>query len=194
MDCSPGLTPIRASHPARHARHGLPPDIRGLTIIELMVTIAVLGVLLALAVPSFASLARQWQQDAAVDAFVGDLRLARSTATRTSRPVVMCAINSAGACSGQTGWSAGWMVFSDLNGDGSRDAGEPVIAQRGVQAGIEAMVENSANPSAATLRFRSNGTPLDRGLSVNVVPRGATSPTRTIILNALGRARVSKAD
>lgn len=167
---------------------------QGITLIELIVGITVLAVTLALGVPSFAALLRQWRQDAAVDTFVGDLRLARSTAVRTSRPVVMCALNPAtGDCSSQTNWAAGWSVFSDLNADGKLDTGEPVIVQRGAQAGIASMVQNSNTPSAAKLQFRNNGTLSGGGLTVNVQPTGAAGPTRAITLNFMGRSLVANA-
>lgn len=162
---------------------------RGVTLIELMVAIAVLAVLLAIGMPSFAALLRQWRQDSAVDAFVGDLRLARSTATRTSRPVVVCAVGSAGRCSTGADWAGGWLVFSDLDGNGERDAGEPVIAQRGAQAGIASMLDKA---SPAKLSFRSNGTLSGTTDSVSVQPQGASGPTQLITINMLGRARVGK--
>lgn len=161
---------------------------RGLTLIELMVAVAVLAVLLAVGVPSFAALARQWRQDAAVDAFVGDIRLARSTATRTSRPVVACAISGSGNCSTGTDWATGWLVFSDLNGNEALDAGEPLIAQRGAQAGMASMV---GKPSAK-LQFRSNGTLSGASSTVDVHPQGAKEPTMAIAINMLGRASVKK--
>lgn len=160
---------------------------RGITLIELMVAIAVLAVLLAIGMPSFAALVRQWRQDSAVDAFIGDVRLARSTATRTSRPVVVCAIGSAGRCSTGADWAGGWLVFSDLDGNGERDAGEPVIAQRGAQAGIAAMRDKN---SSAQLSFRSNGTLSGTSDTVSVQPQGASGPTQVITINMLGRARV----
>lgn len=166
----------------------LPRVARGVTLIELMVTIAVLAVLLAVAAPSFAQLVRQWRQDSAVDAFVGDLRLARSTATRTSRPVVVCATGSAGTCSTGADWAGGWRVFSDLNGNGEWDAGEPVIVQRGAQAGIAAMLDKHA---PAKLSFRGNGTLSGANDTVSVQPQGAQGPTVAITTNMLGRARVA---
>lgn len=171
------------------APHPLARAARGLSLIELMVTIAVLAVLLAVGVPSFAALARQWRQDAAVEAFVGDLRLARSTATRTSRPVVVCANSGTGSCATGTDWAGGWLVFSDLDGNDDLGAGEPLIAQRGAQAGIAAMLDGSA---PAKLVFRSNGTLSGGNDTVTVQPQGSARPTVAITINMLGRARVGK--
>lgn len=165
-----------------------PPSPRaalGVTLIELMVTIAVMAVLLAVALPSFASFIRQWQQDAAVDAFVSDLRLARSTATRTSRRVALCP-RKADACDTGRNWAAGWLVFSDFNQNGTLDPGEPVIAQRDAPAGVAAMT----GPSS--LGFRSNGTLNTLTASVNIFPVGANAaiPGADIDITASGRISV----
>ena len=169
-------------------------ETRGITLIELLVVIVVLAVLLAVGAPSFAALARQWRQDAAVDSFIGDVRLARSTAVRSSRPVVMCAFDPAtGTCGPQTDWVGGWSVFSDLNGNDGFDAGEPMIAQRGAQAGIASIVERSASPSQARLQFRSNGTLSGGGLTLDLRPSGAERATLSISLNFMGRSYVAKA-
>lgn len=163
--------------------------VRGFTLIELMVAIALLAVLLAMGVPSFAALLRQWRLDAAVDSFVGDLRLARSTATRTSRPVVLC-VRDGNTCGTSTDWTAGWLVFSDLNGDNALDTGEPVIAQRSAPAGIAVMT------APANLGFRSNGTLNGINASVTMRAAGAIAavPDVAINISGVGRASVGQAE
>lgn len=64
-----------------HATPPLPrPAARGVTLVELLVGMAVLGVLLAVGVPSFNGMLGRWRQQAAIDTFVADIQLARSTA------------------------------------------------------------------------------------------------------------------
>lgn len=162
-----------------------PRGARGFSLVELMVAIAVLAALLVIGIPSFTTLLRQWRLDATIDAFVGDVRLARSTATRTSRPVVICPRN-ANACGTGTNWAGGWLVFSDLDGDGALDAGEPIIAQRGTQAGIASIT------GPAQLRFRNNGSlnGISAGVIVSVAGAPPGTPDIDIDINAIGRASV----
>lgn len=72
------------------------PHHAGFTTIELLVTVAVLAVVLAIGVPSLSGLVRQWQCDATVHTLAGDMRHARSVAARISRAVVLCAQNGSG--------------------------------------------------------------------------------------------------
>jgi len=90
----------------------------GFTLIELVVTIAVLIVLLVLGVPEFQRMTESNRQVAAINAIVSDLNLARSEAVKTGRVVTLCGSTDGATCN--TGnWESGWIVFTD----GNRNAG-----------------------------------------------------------------------
>ena len=176
----PNRTPIRAR-----------PRAGGFTLVELLVTLVVLALLLTLGVPAFAGLLRQWRLDAAADAFAGDMRLARSTATRVSRNVEVCVQNGNGGCGAQTNWARGWLVFIDLNADHQLNAGDTVVAQRGPQSGIASMTYSG--PAANRLSFRPNGTlNSSKGLTMSLLAAGTAGEGRAVTLNAIGRSYVSK--
>ena len=98
---------------------------RGLTLIELVVTLAVLSILLALAGPAFQDLVARNQVSAATNRFIASLHLARSEAVRTGSHVSLCP-GSADACGGRD-YAGGWTLFVDRNHDGRRQANEGVI-------------------------------------------------------------------
>jgi prepilin-type N-terminal cleavage/methylation domain-containing protein len=56
-------------------------DERGFTLTELLTTIAILGILIAIAVIAFLALLERWRVDAATKQLVGDLRRAHGGAT-----------------------------------------------------------------------------------------------------------------
>lgn len=56
-------------------------DERGFTLSELLTTVAILAVLIAIAVVIFLALLERWRVDAATKQLVGDLRLAHGSAT-----------------------------------------------------------------------------------------------------------------
>jgi type IV fimbrial biogenesis protein FimT len=83
-------------------KNAIERKIRGFTLIELMVTVAVLAVLAALAAPSFRQLlAAQSVRTTGYD-IVGDLVLARSEAVKRGENVTMTPVTS--------DWAAGWSV------------------------------------------------------------------------------------
>jgi prepilin-type N-terminal cleavage/methylation domain-containing protein len=62
---------------------------RGFTLLELMVTIAVLGVVVAMSIPSFNSLAEKWRVKGAAEYVYEQLMFARTEAVKRSRPIIV---------------------------------------------------------------------------------------------------------
>jgi len=91
----------------------------GFTLIELMVTISVAAILLALAAPSFQSLMISNRITAQTNDLVSDLAFARSEAIKRGATVTVCFANSATSCGAGTDWTQGWMVFVDTGTAGN---------------------------------------------------------------------------
>jgi type IV fimbrial biogenesis protein FimT len=89
----------------------------GFSLVELVVALAVAGLLLGFAAPSFESMMRENRRDTALYGLMGDLQFARSEAIKRSARVSVCARSSvdADACSTATlaPWEGGWLVFVD---------------------------------------------------------------------------------
>ena len=91
----------------------------GFTLIELMVTLAVFGLLIAFAAPNVTSLMRSNRLSTQSNEFVGALTKARDAATKGS-VVTLCITdgNTPPNCdSASTSWESGWIIFTDLDGD-----------------------------------------------------------------------------
>jgi type IV fimbrial biogenesis protein FimT len=87
--------------------------LKGFTLIELMVTIAVLGVLLGLGVPAFGRLIAANRMATQTNEFNAGLQLARSEAIRRGQSVAMRSM------AGDLGFETGWRVFTDSDSDGA---------------------------------------------------------------------------
>ena len=96
---------------------------QGLTLIELMVTLAVAIVLLAVGMPLFTGVAANNRAAAEANALTAALKLARSEAVKRRVTVVVCS-DDAGACGDAADWKDGWMVFADNDADGAVDSDE----------------------------------------------------------------------
>jgi type IV fimbrial biogenesis protein FimT len=95
---------------------------KGFTLIEMMATIGVATVLLAVATPSFLQMNRNNRIITYTNDFVGTVNLARAEAIRRGAPVKICPSDDAASCSDD--WNTGWIVFADRNADGTRDIDE----------------------------------------------------------------------
>jgi type IV fimbrial biogenesis protein FimT len=90
----------------------------GFTLVELLVTVAVLAVILALAVPGFRSFMQNDQQWVQQNSLVMSLNAARSEAIKqdVGGGVSVCASLDGLTCGpAGTAWSQGWIVLSPAN-------------------------------------------------------------------------------
>ena len=163
----------------------------GFSLVELLATIAVAGVLLGLALPSLGRLTGESRIGALSNDFVGALQTARSEAIKRARPVAACAstapLVAEPACD-STDWTTGWIVYADETGATGRDAGDPLIVQREA-AGPDATIVAGANV-AARVRFDAEGAHVLDSTGAPIrgdFTLGAGGETRTVTVAASGR-------
>ncbi|MEL7313172.1 MAG: GspH/FimT family pseudopilin [Pseudomonadota bacterium] len=106
---------------ARHNRTA------GFTILELMITIAVLGVMASFAVPSFIETIRLNRIVTNNNELITAMTLARSEAIKRGTRVTVCRSADAATCAGAGAWEDGWIVFQDGTNFGTVDGGEEII-------------------------------------------------------------------
>jgi type IV fimbrial biogenesis protein FimT len=85
---------------------------RGVTLIELMVTVTVLAIVLSLAVPSMTGLIVANRITNQTSQLIGALKLANGEAVRRAQPVTLLSNNA-------DNYSTGWTVFPDADADGA---------------------------------------------------------------------------
>lgn len=86
---------------------------RGFTLTELSIALAVLGLLLAVALPAWSHVRGAAQARAAEGALLESLLRAGGRAAITGRRAVLCASRDGEGCSGSSDWSRGWIAFHD---------------------------------------------------------------------------------
>jgi len=84
---------------------------RGFTLIELMTSLTILGVLLGMAVPSFNNAVLGGKLSAFSSDLVASTQLARSEAIKRNQVVRICASSNGTSCGSSGGWEAGWIVL-----------------------------------------------------------------------------------
>ena len=96
----------------------------GFTLVELLVTIVVVTLLLAMGIPSMGDFTRNNRITAQSNGFVAAIQLARSEAVKRGANTAVCVSVDQATCSNDnTKWASGWLVFSDLNLNGAPDVG-----------------------------------------------------------------------
>ena len=107
------------------------PAARGYSLIEVVVTLALVAGLAGLAVPSWRDYLEGYRQLVDAQHLAGSLTHARSEAIKRGYRVNACVSADGTSCMDAPDWDAGWILFEDTNRNGTRDPGEPLIRREG---------------------------------------------------------------
>ena len=149
-------------HFFKHSKFDLKSRLRGFTLVEALVVIAILGVLIAIAMPSFTSTIRRFRTDAIRDDLMASLQMARSEAIRLGLPdtnrITITRTPAPATCAADTTvagvWSCGWQIYQDNNNNQVFDAaGDTLIQQSTVPAGFS-VTETSVAPANSIIANR----------------------------------------
>lgn len=158
-------------------KYGRVRGARGFTLIELMIAIAILGVLVASAAPSLTGMVRDQRLKTASFDMFATLTYARSEALKRNGNINI--VRTGGD------WAGGWSVQS---------GGVTLRSQNALPNVTVAALDNGNNPiAAATVTYQGNGR-----LSTSPAPTfvfsasGATATPRCVVVNISGQASVRK--
>jgi type IV fimbrial biogenesis protein FimT len=176
----------------------------GFTLIELMVTLSVAAILMAIAIPNLRNFIRNNRLTSGVNDLLHSIQVARTEAIKRQQGnVVVCGTTDPGAgtaaltCTYNT--FRGWFVFQDTNGNWQRDANEPVIETHTL---IDASVTVKSDANGNIVSFSPSGFANPAGAQVptatvvmcdvrGVQAVGNNSTARAVFITATGRARAS---
>lgn len=170
----------------------------GFALTELMVTLSVSAILLAVSVPAFNQAMVSNRLTVYANDMFATLALARSEAIKRNRRVVLCKSSDDGqTCTGMGGWEQGWIVFVDLDNDANRAASELIVYKipalpNGYALNGNTSISNYVSYDAQGMTKLASGA-FQAGTFTLCPPAPAASGHgRKIVLSASGRSRVSK--
>lgn len=162
----------------------------GFSIIELMIVIAIVGVLAAVAIPAFDDLIKNNRRAVVVNELVSDVMVARGESAKRGQAVSICGNTSSGgtSCTGGATWDYGWMIFLDPDADGAIAAVGDVLKQYKNDYG-DIKVRSSIGGGPVTIRpFNQGGT----GGTITVCDKRGAAKARAVVVENNGRPRSSE--
>lgn len=161
----------------------------GLTLLELLMTVAIAGVLISLAVPGFSSVRDSTARATTYSALTASFAYARGRAVQLRSRVVVCPSANGGTCDGGADWSRGWIVFPDPT-DARQPASAAAVLQRfdALPSGVRAQ-GTAGRPLA---RFMPDGRAWGSNLTIRLCGRSGHLMGRVILSNS-GRTRTDRA-
>jgi type IV fimbrial biogenesis protein FimT len=166
---------------------------RGVSTMELIVVVVIIGVLSALAFPEFSMFLHKHRAATLANEFITDVNLARSEAISRGTRVTMCKSADGGSCTSDNHWDQGWIVFEEsVTINGVREAGEEIVKVRGRLEGASSLKGNalledyiSFLPTGFTRRF-------DGGLQPGTIKLESRGHAINLVVNSAGRVRMDK--
>lgn len=162
----------------------------GLTLVELLVTMAVMTILLAVGVPRFQDHMKENRRITQINELVSAMNLARSEATKGNGTVALCPSADGSTCSNGS-FDTGWIVFINNDGDvpPTVDGGEVILRTHAGAMGAGTSLRASGGITAG-VNILASGRPSAFGDITYCDERGAEH-ARSVVLNLVGMVTAS---
>ncbi len=161
---------------------------RGITLIEMMMTVAIAGILIAMGVPALGSMLARSHRQSAEGALRASLMHARELAITRSEQVVVCPTRDGRRCSSDDLWQGGWMIGPDADHDREPDA---ILARFDAMPTNMHIVSSQGRPRVV---FQPDGSAGGSNAQLTICHTDGVKEGRAVIVANSGRVRIAAAD
>lgn len=158
----------------------------GFSVLELMVTVGITGITLALGLPAMKSAINQQRVDSGILSLSKDLTFARSYAINNQKTITLCPMEN-DICGND--WSNGYTIFLDRNSDGAFDTENDIKLSVNDNYQHGDLIHSTGDTS---IQFSLNGQANRGSATLIYCPEHSKEAARGVSLNSMGRARASK--
>jgi type IV fimbrial biogenesis protein FimT len=175
---------------------------KGFTLVELMITLGLAAILMAVAIPNMRDYMRNSRLTGAVNDVLHSLQVARTEAIKRQQGnVVVCGTanpNVAAPVCDYTNFN-GWIVFQDLDNNWQVNGADVVIERHGI---VDPSLTVKTDATDRIISFGPSGFENPNGVRLNtrtivvcdargIAAIGTGSTARTVLITQTGRARAS---
>ena len=162
------------------------PLRRGFTLYELLMTMALVGIILATGLPAFYGTLARNRQAIEINALFHAIHGARKESIMRRKVVSLCPSSDGRKCEPGTDWSAGWIMFENRDRDSPPrvDPGEAVLQFHRVSGQTRIHANRRGFTLRATYLRATNGT-------FTVCDDNGRVPAKALVVSYTGRPRVA---
>lgn len=164
---------------------------QGFGLIELVITISIIAILMAVALPSFQGTLNSNRSVSRTNDLIAAFNLARNEAISRNRAVTVCAADTSSGtptdCGADTDWDLGWMVYIDTLSDNSAPVS---VAAANVLRTVKSDESIEITADSAFVRYSSRGEMLgnaDRTLTLKPANNCQPGQARQMTVSLIGR-------
>jgi len=157
----------------------------GFTLIELMVTLAILAITLSLGAPALSSLAQHARESNTYHLLTTSLATARFAAVKNGTPVTVCPSSDGITCRNDEIWETGWLIYADPKRAGQPADGKAILQR--IDRGSSHLALRSTL-GRTRIRFSPDGWSYGSNLSIRLCASDGRFLGQVVVNNA-GRPR-----
>lgn len=158
---------------------------KGFTLVEILISLAVLAIVLSSAIPAFARMLQSHRLHTTTQALHGSLMMTRHEAIKRGQALTLAAQAD--------DWNNGWLMFIDANHNGRYDPGEELLRSFPPTPGEVSVAGNA--PVSRYVRYTPDGraTLINGGYQMGTLKSCLSSHPRSteLVINQAGRVRLS---
>ena len=172
----------------------------GFTLIELIVTLAVVSILLLTGIPMLNQMTTSNRLVTQINSIAGSLSVARSESIKRGESITLCGSTDGATCD-TSNWESGWIVFTDADNNAVLNSATESMLKIVDQFSGGSTLRLSQSDSASIMRYRSDGSLRDQNSDATRTDKGtftlcdsSASVTKAKAINVNPLGRVSRAE
>ncbi len=167
---------------------------RGITLIEMLITLALLAILTTIAIPTYDGVVSGNRASAQLGSFLQAVEYARSVAMKRGLDATICASSNGTTCASTGSWTQGWIVFSNPNNNKSPAAADSILRIHDALSGGSQLIGNTNVTTRITFNRFGLLAGVYNGTIVLKPHPDRTSLRRCMTLSSVGRITTASGD